>query len=76
MPTTRELMHRIGMMKYVTVLDQILAYYTIEMSAEVWKYLTIILPWGKYQYKKMRMGLSISADIFQNQMTRLSKGHR
>ena len=74
MPTMRELMHRIGGMKYVTAVDQILAYYTIQMKEEVWKYLTIILPWGKYQYKKMPMGLSISADVFQNQMTKLFEG--
>ena len=35
MPMTRELMRRIGGMTYVTALDQILAYYTIEMSKEV-----------------------------------------
>ena len=40
MPTTRVLMHRIGGMAYVTALDQILAYCTIQMSENVWKYLT------------------------------------
>ena len=56
MPATRELMHHIGIMTYVTALDQILAYYTIVMSKDVWKNLTIILPWGKYQYKKCPWG--------------------
>ena len=30
--------------------------------------LVIILPWGKYVYKKMPMGLKISADVFQQEL--------
>lgn len=74
MPTTRELLHKVGGMTYVTALDQILSYYTLEMDPKTWKYLTIILPWGKYQYKKMPMGLNISADVFQREMTKLFEG--
>ena len=44
------------------------------MDLKVQKYLTIILPWGKYKYKKMPMGLSISADVFQREMTKLFDG--
>ena len=44
------------------------------MDPKVQKYLTIILPWGKYRYKKMPMGLSISADVFQREMTKLFDG--
>ena len=33
--------------------------------------LTIILPFGKFQYKKMPMGLKISVDVFQREMTKL-----
>ena len=47
MPSTRELLHRVGGMTYVTALDQILSYYIMKMSNYVHKYLTIILPWGK-----------------------------
>ena len=55
---------------YVTALDQILSYYTMKMAKHVQKYLTIILQWGKYQYLKMPMGLSISTDVFQQEITK------
>jgi len=71
MPSTRTLLHQIGGMTYVTALDQIMSYYTMNMSKKVWEYLTIILPFGKYQYKKMPMGLKISADVFQREMSKL-----
>ena len=44
MPSTRTLLHQIGGMTYVTALDQIMSYYTMNMSKKVWEYLTIILP--------------------------------
>ena len=44
------------------------------MAERVQKYLTIILPWGKYQYLKMPMGLSVSVDVFQREMTKLFYG--
>ena len=44
------------------------------MAKRVRKYLTIILPWGKYRYKKLPMGLTISADVFQREMTKLFQG--
>ena len=33
--------------------------------------MTIIPPFGKYQYTKMPMGLKISADVFQRKMSKL-----
>ena len=38
------------------------------------KYLVIILPWDKYVYLKMPMGLNISADVFQRELSRLFEG--
>ena len=43
----------------------------MNMSKKVWEYLTIILPFGKSQYMKMPMGLKISADLFQREMSKL-----
>ena len=59
---------------WVTGLDQILSYYTMVMSSSTQKYLTIILPWGKYQYLKILMGLNIWTDIFQRKITKLFDG--
>ena len=71
MPSTRTLLHQISGMTYVTALDQIMSYYSMNMSKKVWEYLTIILPFGKYQYMKMPIGLKISADVFQREMSKL-----
>ena len=38
------------------------------------KYLFIILPWNKYVYLKIPMGLNISADVFQQELSRIFKG--
>ena len=70
MRSTRTLLHQIGGMTYVTALDQIMSYYTMKMSKKVWEYLTIILPFGKYQYMKMPR-LKILADVFQREMSKL-----
>ena len=65
MPTTRELLHRVGGMTWVTALDQILSYYTMQMDPKVQKYLTIILPWGKYRYKKCPWGSASRQTFFK-----------
>ena len=35
MPSTRDLLHRVGGMTYVTALDQILSYYTMNIDQEL-----------------------------------------
>ena len=35
---------------------------------------TIVLPWGKYEYQKLPMGLRNSPDIFQEKMNKLFNG--
>ena len=58
-------------MTYVTALDQIMSYYSMNIAKRLWKYLTIIVPFSKYQYMKMPMGFKIMADIFQREISRL-----
>ena len=71
MPSTRTLLHMVGGMTYVTALDQIMSYYAMNVSKKMWKYLTIILLFGKYQYMKMPMGLKMSANVFQREISKL-----
>ena len=71
MPSTQELLHKVGGMKYVTALDQILSYYTMNIKIEFWSLLTIKFPFGKYRYKKMLMVFKISADVFQCEMSKV-----
>ena len=51
-----------------------MGYYHIELDPESSKLCTIVLPWGKYEYLKLPMGLCNSPDIFQEKMNKLFAG--
>ena len=71
MPTIQDMLHQCGGMTFATALDMIMSYYAMSVKKDLRKYLVIILPWGKYVYKKMPMGLKVSADIFQRELSSL-----
>ena len=50
---------------YATALDLSMGYYHIPLDAESAKLCTTVLPWGKYQYNRLPMGIKNSPDIFQ-----------
>lgn len=56
---------------YATALDLNMGYYTIRLDGDAQKICTIILPWGKYSYLRLPMGVAGSPDIFQERMTSL-----
>jgi hypothetical protein len=56
---------------YVTALDLNMGYYTIRLDPDASKICTIILPWGKYSYLRLPMGVACSPDIFQAKMSEL-----
>ena len=56
---------------YATALDLNMGYYTIRLDPDSQKICTIILPWGKYSYMRLPMGISGSPDFFQEKMTSL-----
>ena len=45
-----------------------MGYYHIPLDEESQKLCTTILPWGKYSYAKLPMGVACSPDIFQKIM--------
>ena len=51
-----------------------MGYYHIELDTISRELCTIVLPWGKYQYQKLPMGLCNSPDIFQEKMNELFVG--
>ena len=51
-----------------------MGYYHIELTPLSKQLCTIVLPWGKYEYQKLLMGLSNSPDIFQEKMNELFSG--
>jgi hypothetical protein len=56
---------------FASALDLNMGYYTIRLDGDAQKICTIILPWGKYSYQRLPMGVACSPDIFQEKMTGL-----
>ena len=48
-----------------------MGYYTIRLDGDAQKICTIVLPWGKYSYLRLPMGVACAPDIFQGRMSQL-----
>ena len=51
-----------------------MGHYHIELGPQSKQLCTIVLPWSKYEYKKLPMGLCNNPDIFQETMNKLFAG--
>ena len=51
-----------------------MGYYHIQLSKNASNFCKIVLPWGKYRYKCLPMGVANSPDIFQQKMNDLFHG--
>ena len=56
---------------YASQLDLNMGYYTIRLDGDAQKICTIILPWGKYSYMRLPMGIACAPDKFQEKMSGL-----
>ncbi len=70
-PKIQDLLLKLEGFQYATSLDLNMGYYHIELSPDSKRLCTIVLPWGKYEYQKLPMGLCNSPDIFQEKMSTL-----
>ena len=70
-PKIQDLMLKLEGFMYATSLDLNMGYYHIELNPDSKKYCTIVLPFGKFEYQRLPMGLSNSPDIFQEKMSQL-----
>ena len=73
-PKIQDLLLKLKEFQYATSLDLNIGYYHIELTPESQRICTIVLPWGKYKYQKLPMGLCNSGDIFQEKMIKLFAG--
>ena len=67
-PKIQDLLLKLEGFRYASSLDLNMGYYHIELCTESKRLCTIVLPWGKYEYQKLQMGLCNSPDIFQEKM--------
>ena len=73
-PKIREMLLNLAGFQYTTSLYFNIGYYHIRLSNKVITVCTIILPWGKYKYKRLTMGICNSPDIFQEKMKEMFRG--
>ena len=71
LPKIQTVLQELQGFSYATALDLNMGYYTIRLDADSQKICTIILPWGKYSYVRLPMGIAGSPDIFQEKMSAL-----
>jgi hypothetical protein len=60
--------------QYATSLDLNMVYHRIVLSPQALHLCTIMLPFGKYKYQQLPMGLCNSPGIFQKKMSELMAG--
>ena len=73
-PHIQDMLLNLEGFKYATSLDLNMGYYHLELSPESKRLCTIVLPFGKYEYQRIPMGLCNSPDIFQEKMNELFEG--
>jgi RNase H-like domain found in reverse transcriptase/Reverse transcriptase (RNA-dependent DNA polymerase) len=67
-PKIQDMLLKLEGFQWATRLDLNRGYYHIELSQFSKQLCTIVLPWGKYEYQRLPMGLCNSPDIFQEKM--------
>ena len=71
LPKIVETLQQLEGFSFASQLDLNMGYYTIRLDPDSSKICTIILPWGKYSYQRLPMGVAGSPDIFQEKMSGL-----
>ena len=59
---------------YATSLDLNMGYYHLLLTQNASRLCTVVLPWEKYEYLRLPIGLCNSPDIFQEKMGELMAG--
>ena len=57
----------------MSFLDLNMGYYHIECTPGFKQLCTSVLPWGKYEYQKLPIGVCNTPDIFQEKISELFK---
>ena len=68
LPRIGESLQKIEKFKSATAIDLSQGYYSIPLSKNRQEICTTVLPWGKYAYKCLPMGIASAPDIFQTIM--------
>src|SRR5687767_1246538 len=70
----QDMLHKLECFMFAPSLDLNMGYYHLLLNPNASKLCTVVLPWGKYEYLRLPMGLCNSPDIFQEKMSELMAG--
>ena len=73
-PNIQDMLLNLEGFQWATSLDLNMGYYHIELDPMSKSLCTIVLPFGKFEYQRIPMGLCNSPDIFQEKMSNLMQG--
>ena len=73
-PHIQDMLLNLEGFQYATSLDLNMGYYHLELSPESKELCTIVLPFGKFEYQRIPMGLCNSPDIFQEKINEIFDG--
>ena len=65
MPNIQNSLDAIGGFQLSEVVYLIMEYYDMMLDEDIHKLYTIVLPWGKYMYQCLSMGVFITPNVFQ-----------
>jgi hypothetical protein len=65
LPKISDLLQRLTGFQYASAINLSMGYYHIPLDEYSAKLCTTILPWGKYRYRRLPIGIKNSPDIFQ-----------
>jgi hypothetical protein len=68
LPKISDLLRKLSGFKYATAINLRMGYYHTPLDLEAHKLCTTKFPWGKYQFKRLPMGVKASPYIFQRIM--------
>jgi hypothetical protein len=75
LPKIAELIQYLEGFTWITTLDLNMGYYHIRLSWQAQRICVTILPWGKYVYCRLPMGISTAPNIFQENMSSLFENY-
>jgi len=68
LPKIKDLLQTLANFQYATAIDLSMGYYNIPLDKKAQEVCTFLMPWGKYRWKRLPMGLKTAPDIFQRIM--------
>ena len=71
MPKINDILLKLEGFQYYTSLNLNMGYDNIRLSKNASNLCTIVIIWGKYRYKRLKMGVANSPDIFQQKINDL-----